>query len=317
MININRAPPYLTIQDGGRRRSRSAGVPRGGAMDSFALGAANAIVGNALSAAGLEWALGGGSLRFDSECVLALAGAVTTATLNGAPVAPLTTIRARKGEELTISQFDAGRFLYIAFRGGIDVPVVLHSRSTYLPGRFGGLEGRLLRHGDALPLGAGNGAAPTTGFHVPGELTPAYTAGVVHITRGPQGDLFDDAAWRTLLEEEFRISSASDRTGYRLEGPSLVNSVPSLPSEAGCPGAIQVPADGKPIALMADAPTVGGYPKIGVVSEADLPILAQCEPGDTLRFELVTIEQSQRATRRRASDLHAIRQLAESSLRRA
>ncbi|MEX2109896.1 MAG: biotin-dependent carboxyltransferase family protein [Gemmatimonadaceae bacterium] len=317
MITITRAPPYLTVQDAGRRRSRSVGVPRGGAMDRFALGAANAIVGNALNAAGLEWALGGGSLRFDSDCVLALGGAMTAATLNGSPIAPFTTIHARAGDELTVDQFDSGRFLYVAGRGSIDVPIVLHSRSTYLPGRFGGLDGRLLRHGDALQFAPSSGSAPMAGFHVPGELTPAYTAGVVHVTRGPQADLFNDDAWGTLLEGEYRVSSASDRTGYRLEGPTLAHSVPSLPSEAGCQGAIQVPGDGKPIALMADAPTVGGYPKIAVVSEADLPILAQCQPGDIVRFELITIEQSQRATRRRVSDLHTIRQLAEASLRRA
>jgi antagonist of KipI len=286
-------------------------------MDTFALGAANAIVGNALNAAVLEWALGGGALRFDSNCVFALAGATTTATLAGASIAPLTTVHASEGAELTVNGLDSGRFLYIAFHGGIDVPIVLQSRSTYLPGGFGGFDGRLLRHGDSLRLGTSIGIAPAAGFHVPGELTPAYTAGAVHITRGPQAELFDDDAWRTLLDEEFRISSASDRTGYRLEGPALVNSVPTLSSEAGCQGSIQVPADGKPIALMADAPTVGGYPKMAVVSEADLSILAQREPGDTVGFELVTIEQSQRATRRRAADLQTIRQLAESSLRRA
>ncbi len=286
-------------------------------MDTFALGAANAIVGNALNAAALEWGLGGGSLRFDSECTVALAGAFVQATLAGKPVAPFTTVHAREGDELTVNQFDSGRFLYIAFRGGVDVPIVLHSRSTYLPGRFGGLDGRLLRSGDTLRLGAPTGRAPVEGFHVPGELTPAYAAAVVHLTRGPQAELFDDAAWRTLLDEDFRISSASDRTGYRLEGSALANSAPTLPSEVGCQGAIQVPGDGKPIALMADAPTVGGYPKMAVVSEADLPVLAQREPEDTVRFELITIEQSQRAARRRAAALHAIRQLAESSLRRA
>ncbi|MEO7823200.1 MAG: carboxylase, partial [Gemmatimonadaceae bacterium] len=119
------------------------------------------------------------------------------------------------------------------------------------------------------------------------------------------------------LGNEFRISKASDRTGYRLEGTALTITSPPIMSEAGCPGAIQVPADGKLIALMADAPTVGGYPKIAVISEPDLPILAQRQPGHTVRFELITIEQSQRAARRRASDLHTIRHLAESSLRRA
>jgi allophanate hydrolase subunit 2 len=139
--------------------------------------------------------------------------------------------------------------------------------------------------------------------------------GIVHVTRGTHSNLFDEAVWHTFTDSEYKISTASDRTGYRLEGPVLNNPVATLPSEAGCPGSIQVPGDGFPIALMADAPTVGGYPKIAVVAEADLPILAQRSPGETIRFELITIEQSQRALRRRASDLHTISQLAIRSSR--
>ena len=284
-------------------------------MDAFALAAANALVGNALNAAALEWGLSGGSVRFEADCTIALAGASVSATLAGISVAPLSTIRASKGDELIVPQIESGRFLYVAFRGGIDVPIMLHSRSTYLAGRFGGHEGRMLRHGDALRLREPAGKEPAPGFHVPTELTPAYAAGVVHITPGPQADLFADDAWRTLLEE-FKVSGASDRTGYRLDGPTVPTSVSTLPSEAGAPGAVQIPGDGKPIALMADAPTVGGYPKIAVVSEADLPILAQRQPGETVRFELITIEQSQRAARKRAADLQTIRHLAESSPRR-
>jgi biotin-dependent carboxylase-like uncharacterized protein len=285
-------------------------------MDRFALGATNAVVGNALNAAALEWGLAGGSLRFDSDCTFAIGGALVAASIGDAPVAPFTTTLARAGDELTVHTLDSGRFLYIAFHGGIDVPIVLHSRSTYLPGGFGGHEGRLLRRGDVLRLGSSGGRPPEEGFHAPGELTPTYTAAVVHVTRGPQADLFDDTAWEAFLAADFRIASASDRTGYRLEGAVISNSVPALPSEAGCQGAVQVPGDGKPIVLMADAPTVGGYPKIAVLSEADLPVMAQQQPGDTVRFELYTIEQSQRAARRRASDLQTIRSLAESSLRR-
>jgi antagonist of KipI len=317
MITVTRAPPYLTVQDDGRKRSRAAGVPRGGAMDRFALGGANAVVGNALNAAALEWGLGGGTLRFDAECTFAVSGAIAAVSLAGEPVAPFTTMRARSGDELIIHQIDSGRFLYVAFHGGVDVPIVLHSRSTYLPGGFGGHEGRLLRSGDVVRARASTSRPPEVGFHAPGELTPTYTAAVVHVVRGPQSHLFDDIAWEAFLATDFRVASASDRTGYRLEGTVVANSVPSLPSEVGCQGAIQIPGDGKPIVLMADAPTVGGYPKIAVVSESDLSIMAQRQPGDTVRFELFTIEQSQRAARRRASDLQTIRSLAESSVRRA
>lgn len=173
----------------------------------------------------------------------------------------------------------------------------------------------MVRAGDTLRLGADSGRPPAEGFHLPADLVPSHRTGVVRITKGPQADLFDDDAWATLLDSEYKVSTASDRTGYRLDGPALINPPATLPSEAGCPGAIQIPGDGHPIALMADAPTVGGYPKIAVISEADRPVLAQRAPGETVRFELVSIEQSQRALRKRTADIQTIRQLADSSAR--
>lgn len=313
MITITRAPPYLTVQNGARSRSRSIGVPPGGAMDTFALHAANIIVGNDPMAAALEWALGGGALRFERNCVFAVAGASARTLVGGRVVAPCTTTYARAGEEIVVEQISAGRFLYVAFQGGIDVPVVLGSRSTYLPARFGGLDGRMAKSGDTLSLLPAVGRPPADGFHCAAELIPRYDSGIVHVVPGPQASLFDESAWRILTESSYRLSSASDRTGYKLEGPSLGQSPGSLPSEPGCPGSIQVPGDGVPIALMADAPTVGGYAKIAVVSEADLPILAQRRPGESVRFEKITIEQSQRALRRRWSELNAIGQLAARS----
>jgi antagonist of KipI len=282
-------------------------------MDLFALRAVNAIVGNSLDAAALEWALGGGAVRFDRDCVFAIGGATARAKLSGKVVAPCTTTFARAGDEFTVEQIISGRFLYLACDGGIDVPALLGSRSTYLPGRFGGYEGRMLRSGDSVRLGAQPGTHPAEGLHAAADLMPRYDSGIVHVTPGTQEDLFDESAMRTLTESEYRISTASDRTGYKLEGPAIANTLGTLPSEAGCPGAIQVPGDGLPIALMADAPTIGGYPKIAVVSEADLPILAQRRPGETIRFQLITIEQSQRALKRRASDMHAISQHASRS----
>jgi biotin-dependent carboxylase-like uncharacterized protein len=285
-------------------------------MDSFALRSVNAIVGNHLDDAALEWALGGGTVRFDRDCVFAIGGATSRATLSEKAVAPYTTTYARAGEEIVVQQIASGRFLYLACDGGIDVPALLGSRSTYLPGRFGGYEGRMMRSGDSIGLGPRSTTGPAEGFHCAGDLMPRYDSGIVHVTRGTQEGLFDALAWRTLTESEYRISTASDRTGYKLEGPHLGNSFSTLPSEAGCPGAIQVPGDGLPIVLMADAPTVGGYPKIAVVSEADLPILAQRRPGETIRFELISVEQSQRALKRRVSDLYTISELATRSNRR-
>ena len=278
-------------------------------MDLFAMRAANLMVGNHPDSAVLEWALGGGSLRFLSALSFALVGASARATIAGKTVAPCTITRAAAGEHLVIEQFVTGRFLYVAVSGGFDVPPLLGSRSNYLPGHFGGFEGRLLKTGDQLPVGT-VGLSPPEGFHCAAELMPPYDNETVHITRGPQADLFGEDAFRVLSESTHRISSASDRTGYRIDGPSIGSSPGSLPSEAACAGAIQVPGDGHPIILMADAPTVGGYAKIAVVSEADIPIVAQRRPGETLRFEIITTEQSQKALRRRAADLNTMAQLA-------
>ena len=309
MITVTKAPPYLAIQDVGRTGFLAAGVPRGGAMDSFAIQAANLMVGNDSVGAALEWALGGGSLTFSESTFIALTGATVRATIAGRSVAPCTTVRATVGDKLEIEQFVTGRFLYIAVSGGIDVPPLLGSRSTYLPGHFGGLDGRLVKTGDQLPVG-GSGVAASDGFHCAAELMPRYDSDTVHITRGPQAELFTEDAFGALSESTHRISTASDRTGYKIDGPSIGASPGALPSESACPGAIQVPGDGHPIILMADAPTVGGYPKIAVVSAADMPIVAQRRPGETLRFEIVTSEQSQKAFRRRAGDLNTIAQLA-------
>lgn len=312
MIRVTKAPPYLAIQDAGRVGFREAGVPRGGAMDRFAMRAANLMVGNEPGAAVLEWALAGGTLTFGSDVSFALVGASVRAAIAGKTVAPCTTTHAAPGEELVIEQFVTGRFLYIAVSGGFDVPPLLGSRSTYLPGRFGGLAGRLVTTGDSLSLEAAR-SSPAEGFHCAAELMPRYENETVHIVRGPQADIFTDDAFAILSESKHRVSAASDRTGYKVEGPSVAGSPGSLPSEAACPGAIQVPGDGHSIILMADAPTVGGYPKIAVVSEADLPIVAQRRPGENLRFEVITVEQSQKALRRRAADLNTIAQLAANS----
>jgi antagonist of KipI len=276
-------------------------------MDRLALAALNATVGNASGAAGLEWALGGGVLRFDSQCALACGGATVTATLAGKPVRSFTTLSARAGDELRIEEFSRGRFLYVAFGGGIDVPEILGSRATYLPAHFGGLDGRMVTRGDRLSLGEPQHPLPHVGFSPDPALLPNYDARIVRVIRGTHASLFDAATWSAFTGTEFTVGIASDRTGYKLSGPALPHSFGTLASDPGCQGAIQLPADGNPIVLMADAPTVGGYPKIAVVSEADLPLIAQLNPGEHLRFKEVQIEESQRAFRQRAADLNLIR----------
>ena len=287
-------------------------------MDPVAATIANALVGNPPSSATLEWGLGGGTLRFESDVVIALSGASAEARIGTRASESYMSIVVHRGEELEVGRIGPGRFLYVAVAGGIDVPLVMGSRSTYLPGRFGGLEGRLLRSGDRLTIARPNsrpaGRAPSApalkgDLTLPTALAPDYSRAMIRITRGTHARLFRDAALATLLENEYTVSPASDRTGYRLDGAPITDGPSTLPSEAGCPGVIQIPGDGKPIVLMADAPTVGGYPKLGVVSEIDLPVLAQRSPGERVRFNLISVEESQRLLRERLEALHEIARL--------
>lgn len=314
MLHVVQAPPFLTVQDLGRPGFRHLGIPTGGAMDAWALQAANVLAGNAPHAPALEWALGPGTLRLDRDATLALAGAACDATLAGVPVEPYRTLHARAGDELALGAPRDGRFAYVAVAGGIAVPPVLGSAATYLPAAFGGLLGRRVVNGDALPLGdaapcrtlvcppalrrdLGDGASDDASDDAGGR---AHAPATIRIVRGPQADALDADGWRALLDATWTVSATADRTGYRLDGPSVPPTVDAArPSEPGCPGAVQLPPNGQPIVLMADAPTVGGYPKPAVVCSADLGRLAQRTPGTPLRLVEVTIEQAQRAHRRR------------------
>lgn len=317
MIEVVRAPAFLTVQDLGRPGHRALGVPAGGAMDPWALRAANVLVGNPEGAAGLEWVVGGGVLRFECETLVAIAGATSGVRLGGRGARPLTTLVVRPGDELESTgdrspgQGEEGRFLYVAVGGGIAVPEVLGGRGTYLPARLGGLEGRRLRTGDRIPVGPPPPFAPRPGFHCPADLAPPGADSFVRIVPGPQASLLDREGWATLTGAAFAISAAADRTGFRLDGPRLlVRASPTIPSEPCCPGALQLPPGGRMVALMSDAPTVGGYPKPAVVASADLGLLAQHPPGVPLRFTRISVEDAQKLHRRERIRLHTLRSVA-------
>ena len=296
-ITVVRMTGLATVQDGGRTGFRAAGVPPCGAMDFASLAAANALVENPRELAAIEWALAGGALRFNSAADVAIAGAEVELTCNGAVVRTDTPLELKAGDELAVGGFVRGAYAYVAVRGGIAVPELLGSRSTYLPAAFGGLDGRRLRAADVLPLGKpARSAAP----EIPTPITLAERGAprTIRAIEGPNTDAFTrefrDAFWR----DEFTLSPTSNRTGCRLERKAQQDhAARGAPSEPACVGAIQVPDGSGAIVLLADGPTVGGYPKIGVVASVDVPLLAQCVPGDRLRFELVTIVQAQRLLR--------------------
>jgi antagonist of KipI len=285
MITVRRAPAYATIQDLGRRGYMASGVPRAGAMDLPALETLNALLGNARNAAAIEWALTGGELEISNRTTFAIGGASATVRINDREAEHYRAQNAKPGDVITIDSISSGRFLYVAFSGGIDTPVVMGSRSTYVPGAFGGLEGRRLRNGDTMTTATSARPRRHVADPLPPALRPRRISGPVRfVSRGAHDEL-------TL--SEWSLSSSSDRTGYRLAGQAVIGGA-SIISEPVCAGTIQLPPGGEPIILMADAPTVGGYRILGAVITSDIGRVAQMVPGEEISFEPVPVDFAQR-----------------------
>lgn len=296
------APGVLaTVQDAGRQGTQRHGVPTGGAMDQFALVAANRLVGNAPDAAALEL-MSGAIFELRATTLLALTGADLHTTLDDRPLPLWTAVLARRGARLSVQARRGGwgARAYLAIAGGVDVPLVLGSRSTNLTSGFGGLAGRALRAGDELAVGPPPARLlELAGQRWPTQARPAYSAQpTLQLVPGPHSDCFTPDALERLRDTTLRLSHSSNRQGYRLEGIALPHAhLCSLPSLGVLPGVVQVPPDGTPILLMADAQTTGGYPIIGVVIAPDLPLAAQLLPGDSLHFTPVSLEAAVDARR--------------------
>jgi KipI family sensor histidine kinase inhibitor len=282
-IQVVRAGMYTTVQDGGRRGHRALGVPLSGAADPFALRLVNALVGNPDDAAGLEFTLRGPELMFRRDALIAVGGAGFDALPCWRPLA------VTAGTTLHLGTARAGCRGYLAVAGGIAVPVVLGSRSTFARAGLGGLEGRALRDGDELPVPPLPRSARDH-WWIDERILPAYSpAPVVRVMPGRHAAEFD-SNW---LDRSFRVSAHSDRMGLRLQGEALVRrSGRELTSMPVVPGTIQVPPDGQPIVLLADAQTIGGYPQLAHVASVDLPLLAQLRPGDAVRFQGITLAEA-------------------------
>lgn len=283
MIEVLRAGLLDLVMDPGRPGWGALGVPAGGAADPGALAAANRLVGNADAAAGLEITLAGPLLRFPQGGVAALTGARFAATRgSGAPVAWNETLVLAPGETLELGRAAAGCRCWLALRGGLAVPELMGSRSTFLPAGFGGHRGRALIAGDRLACGRAAGALRLLRGH-----PPLAAEGPLRVLAGPQVGGFDDAGLAAFFGGDYRVVGASDRRGLRLAGAAVTHACGELPSQGVLPGAVQVPPDGQPIILGWDGPVTGGYPVIAAVVSADGPRLAQLRPGDTVRFTTV------------------------------
>jgi len=323
-LRVHRAGILSTLQDRGRYGYQRYGMPVGGVMDEHSHRLANLLVRNAEDDATLELTLAGPRLEFTDSALIAICGGDFAPTIGGQEVPASRPVLVRAGSVLDLAVCRLGCRAYLAIAGGFDVPAVMGSKSTYLPAGIGGFKGRALRRGDELPVQRASAdlypalhralqsaeafACPKWSVHANAALM-AHDHHRIRFIQGRHFGLFSESSRAQFVSAEFRIAANSDRMGYRLEGPTLALAQPGdiLP-EAVTFGSVQVPPDGKPIVLMANRQTTGGYPLIGEVASVDLPLLAQLPPGDTLRFEPITLEQSQELYLQREREMALMRE---------
>jgi len=300
---VQDAGPLTTVQDLGRVGYLRVGIPTSGPMDRDAFVLANRLVGNGDDAAGLECTLLGPRVEFPDERLVAVTGAEMAPTLNGSPVPAWQGLRVKAGDVLRLGPARSGVRAYLAVAGGLETPPVLGSRSTFVRGQLGGIDGRALRKGDRLPLGAVPAARPR---RVPPDRVPAYgTEAEVAVVLGPQDDRFTPAGIAAFLGGPYELLPQSDRMGARLKGPFIEHTRGHDIVSDGVPmGGIQVIGEGQPIVLLADRQSAGGYTKVATVCSFDLGRIAQLKPGGRLHFRRVTVTEAHAMLRdsRRALD---------------
>jgi biotin-dependent carboxylase-like uncharacterized protein len=291
-IHVIKPGMLTTVQDSGRWGFQSRGVPVAGPMDPRSHRIANALVGNSRDAAVLEVTLLGPELEFASERLVAVTGAEFDVTLDGRAAPLYAPFIASAGARLKFGTRHRGARAYLAVSGGIATPAVLGSRATHVISAMGGVDGRPLRAGDTLPLLAAPAASAARAPFVRMMPLPGSEARV-RVMEGPQREYFAEDALDVLQSAPYTIRPDSDRMGFRLQGPQLTHARGAdIISDATPLGVLQVPASGQPILLMADRQTTGGYPKIATVITADIPVVGQLGPGDTIRFTVCTAREA-------------------------
>jgi biotin-dependent carboxylase-like uncharacterized protein len=283
---------FTTVQDLGRYGYLKYGIPISGAMDTFSLVAANVLVANNFNDACLEITLFGPELQALTRTQIAITGGAISPKINGQNVLTWQTLEVQEGDVVSLGKVEGGCRAYLSIKGGINTPLVLGSRATYVRGGFGGINGRQLKTGDIIE---GFDTSPLkVGYSMPEDLVPQFTGQFkVHVVLGPQADMFTEKGINTFLSSPYKVTSEADRMGYRLEGSIIEHKAKAdIISDALLPGAVQVPKNGKPIIIMRDAQTTGGYPKIAVAIIPDVSLLGQAKPNDIIEFSEITVTQA-------------------------
>lgn len=297
-----------TVQDLGRTGYQRIGISPSGAVDRRALKTANILVGNQPGEGALEMTMAGASMEFTEPDVVAVTGGNFEPAINGVPVPMYAAVPVRAGGVLALGPAKSGCRAYIAFAGGLDVPVVMGSKSTNLRCGIGGFKGRKLRSGDELPLSAPSAALDKMELRRADPPDLPGPEASVRAVFGPQDDYFTQAGIRTFLSEAWTVTNRCDRMGCALDGaPVEYRSKADIISDGIPFGAVQIPSDGKPIVMLSDRQTTGGYAKIAAVISSDLPVFAQRRPGDRIRFQKISMREAQRISRLEEEKLRALR----------
>lgn len=296
-IKILDAGLLTTVQDLGRYGFQRYGVSASGVMDEYSAKIANKLVGNKVGEAVLETTLKGVQIEFLQNTAVAITGGNCDVTLNGTKIELWQSYLVNRGDILKMGICRSGLRNYLAFAGGIDVPIIMNSKSTNLKAKVGGFNGRKLMTGDVLSVGVGSLEAPLT---LNKHYIPTYSKDIkVGVILGQQDDYFTEAGIKTFLNENYTVTQESDRMGIRLSSVSGATiehkNGADIISDGITFGAIQVPGSGQPIVMMADRQTTGGYTKIGNVISSDLAKLAQATPGTKVKFVEYTLEQAVQA----------------------
>ena len=310
-ITIQSPGLFTTIQDAGRTGYQQYGFAPGGALDKHAMTMANLLVGNEPGEAVLEMTLLGVEVTFNGGNMVAITGGACQPKRNGEDVPMYTALAMRTGDTLVIGPVAEGCRMYMSFAGGLNVPSVMGSKSTQIKYGLGGYGGRALRAGDEISFVAPCMELKRLDERVLPPVKQPSGVQVLRVVLGPQADTsFTAEAVEAFLKEEYTVTNESDRMGYRLEGKALtfINSADII-SDAIALGSVQVPASGKPIVLLSDRQTVGGYAKIATVISVDIPVIAQCKMGDKVRFVQVSVAAAQKLYRKQQKQYVAWRRL--------
>lgn len=300
-------PGLLTsVQDIGRWGYQEFGMPVSGVMDEFSHRCANALVGNKEDEGSLEITLMGPEIRFNGKIGFAVTGADFDMTLNGESIKGWSYYLAKKGDILRFGHLNSGARTYLAVSGGIPIDKFMGSRSTYLRGKLGGIEGRALKKGDVLPVGKRKRFLKKP-FIAEKEIPRWISSPEIRIIKGVNANSFSEETLEWFERRFYHLDNDSDRMGFRLKGTALEHKAGADVFSYGiCKGAIQVPGDGQPIIMMADRQTTGGYTQIASVISADLHKVAQLKPGDYLKFKFVDYDEAVAALREQTDFVKAV-----------